>query len=295
MTQSALPALRRSLAHLEREGTARARDVFSFSLPDVDQALGGGLARGALHEVYALGGPDVAAATGFAIALALRAAQGSAAPGPAASGPIVWARQDYVDTESGRLHAPGLADLGLDPDRVIVVQAPDALGVLRAGAEALRCSALSAVLIEPWGEAGAIDLVATRRLSLAAGGAGVPALMVRVAATPKPSAAATRWAVRSLPSQALEAGAPGLPAFAITLLRNRAGTAGHEWRVEWNRDERCFRNRHGQELGRAPPALSRTVGAVSANRPGAGSADWPASAAADPAIAEQTARWRDTG
>lgn len=290
MTHTALPALRRSLARLEREGTARARDVFSFGLPDVDQTLGGGLARGALHEVYALGGADVAAATGFAIALALRAA-----PGPATPGPILWARQDYVDTESGRLHAPGLAELGLDPDRVIVVRAPDALGVLRAGAEALRCSALSAVLIEPWGEAGAIDLVATRRLSLAAGDAGVPALMVRLAASPKPSAAATRWAVRSLPSQALEAGAPGLPAFAITLLRNRAGTAGHEWRVEWNRDERCFRNRHGQELGRARPALPRPVGAVSANRPGARPTDWPASAVADPALAEQTTRWRDTG
>ena len=40
----------------------------------------------------------------------------------------------------------------------------------------------------------------------AAAGAGVPSLMVRLAATPKPSAAATRWAVRSLTSQALEAG-----------------------------------------------------------------------------------------
>jgi len=291
MTQTALPALRRSLARLEREGTARARDVFSFGVPDIDQTLGSGLGRGALHEVYALSGPDVAAATGFAIAMALRAAPGATIPGP-----ILWARQDYVDTEAGRLHAPGLAELGLDPDRVIIVQARDALGVLRAGAEALRCPALSAVLIEPWGETGAIDLVATRRLSLAAGGSGVPALMVRPAASPKPSAAATRWAVRSLPSQALEAGAPGLPAFAITLLRNRAGTAGHEWRVEWNRDERCFRTRqHGQEPGRAHAALPRPVGAVSANRAGTGSTDWPASATADPALAEQTTRWRDTG
>jgi protein ImuA len=259
--------------------------MFSFGLADVDQTLGGGLARGALHEIYAPGGPDVAAATGFAIALALRAPPG----------PIVWARQDYVDMEAGCLHAPGLAELGLDPDRLILVQARDVLGVLRAGAEALRCPALSAVLIEPWGDTGVIDLVATRRLSLAAGSSGVPALMVRPAATPKPSAAATRWAVRALPSQALEAGAPGLPAFAITLLRNRAGTAGHEWRVEWNRDDRCFRNRQReQEPGRARPALPRPVGAVSANRPGA-RPDWPASAVADPALAEQTARWRHTG
>jgi len=286
MTQSALPALRRSLAHLERQGTARARDMFSFGLPDVDQTLGGGLARGALHEIYAPGGPDVAAATGFAIAVALRAPPG----------PMVWVRQDYVDMEAGHLHAPGLAELGLDPDRVILVQARDALGVLRAGAEALRCSALSAVLIEPWGDTGVIDLVATRRLSLAAGDSGVPALMVRPAATPKPSAAATRWAVRALPSQALEAGAPGLPAFAITLLRNRTGTAGHEWRVEWNRDDRCFRNRQrGQDPGRARPTLPRPVGAVSANRPGARSADWPARAGADPALAEQTAGWRHAG
>ena len=105
---------------------------------------------------------------GFAALLALRAAAGK---------PIAWVRQDYADVEAGALHAPGLAELGLDPDRLILVRARNAADVLRAGAEAVRCPALGAVLMEPWGEPRVLDLTATRRLSLAAAGSGVTLLL----------------------------------------------------------------------------------------------------------------------
>lgn len=237
----ALSDLRRSLAEAALRSRPAAAGRVELGASELDAALSGGLARAALHEVYADGAADLAAATGFALGLALRAAQGEAAR------PILWVRQDFVDAETGRLHAPGLNELGLDPGRLLLVRARDAEGVLRAGAEGARCPALGAVLIEPWGEPRVFDLTASRRLALAAEGSGVTTLLLRVAAEEAPSAARTRWRVRPLASRGLEANAPGNPAFALRLLRHRGGVRGdaaeREWRVEWNRDRCAFENR----------------------------------------------------
>ncbi|CAM5768773.1 ImuA family protein [Bosea minatitlanensis] len=248
----ALSDLRRSLAEAAlRTGPAAAGRV-GLGAAEIDAALSGGLERSALHEVYAAGTAGLAAATGFALGLALRAARGDAQggvhedaqEGAAGSGrPILWVRQDFVDAETGRLHAPGLNEFGLDPARLLLVRARDGEGVLRAGAEGARCPALGAVLIEPWGEPRAFDLTASRRLALAAEGSGVTTLLLRVAAAEMPSAARTRWQVRPLASRALEANAPGGPAFGLRLLRQRGGVAEREWRVEWNRDRCAFENR----------------------------------------------------
>src|SRR3954454_13021823 len=74
-------------------------EPFKCGLQGFDESLGGGFARGALHEIYAQAQADAAAASGFATALALRAA---------GERPILWARQDFVDVETGWLYAPGL-------------------------------------------------------------------------------------------------------------------------------------------------------------------------------------------
>ena len=258
-----LSDLRRSLAEAAmRAGPATGGRV-GLGIPSLDEALNGGLAQAALHEVYAAEVADIAAATGFALGLALRVGLGEAG---ASERPILWARQDFVDAEAGRLHAPGLNELGLDPARLLLVRARDGEGVLRAGAEGARCPALGAVLIEPWGEPRMFDLTASRRLALAAEGSGVPVLLLRVAAAEAPSAARTRWQVRALASRALEANAPGAPAFALRLLRQRGGAAEREWRVEWDRDrhrfaerslfDRASRTDHGPPLSRPLVPLS---------------------------------------
>jgi protein ImuA len=227
----ALADLRRHLAEAALRSVPAAVGQVSFGVADLDGALGGGIARAALHEIYAPATADLAAATGFAVGLAIRAA---------GLRPILWVRQDVVDAETGRLHPPGLIELGLDPARVLLVRARDAEGVLRAGSEAARCSALGAVLIEPWGQPRRLDLTASRRLALAAEGSGATTLLLRAAVSPQPSAANTRWQVVGLPSRALEANAPGDPAFSVHLLRHRGGVTEREWRVEWNRDRQSF-------------------------------------------------------
>jgi protein ImuA len=235
VVKAELEALRERVLRLERGSSpvsglgADAR--FAIGSPAIDAALGGGLVRGALHEVFAEGMAHEPAAAAFAILLALRASGAK---------PIVWVRQDFVGLEMGEIYAPGLAELGLSPDRLIMVRARDGPSVLRAGEEAARCPPLGAVLIEPWGNPKTLDLVATRRLALAAARANLPVLMVRAGGTPTPSAAASRWSVRSAPSCPMEADAPGHPCFIADLLRDRAGAAGRGWTVEWNRDRLAF-------------------------------------------------------
>lgn len=253
-----IKVLKRQLAGLERTFAPAETPHFTFGQPEVDAALGGGLAAGAVHEILALEGADAAAAAGFGLALGLRAA---------GTRPLVWVRQDLAGIEGGGLYAPGLAAFGLDPDRLILARTKDGRDGLRAAAEALRCPALGAVLLEAAGAARVLDLTATRRLSLAAERSGLPLFLIRhgsasaPSAAPAPSAAMTRWSVASAPSTAMAANAPGRSAFTMTLLRHRAGIPGRSWRVEWDHDRQIFTD--------AAAPLSRTVVPVPGRRPAA--------------------------
>lgn len=253
-----LAGLRRDLAAIETAdravapGSIRATtpDRFSLGAAPLDEAVGGGLRRAALHEIFAGASGDEAASRGFGLALLARAA-------PARS--LIWIRQDMVAQEQGELHAPGLFEFGIDPGSVILLRMRDALQSLRAGHEALRCPALGAVVVEIWGAPKALDLTASQRLARAAAKADVTAILIRsgTGATPQPSAALTRWSVRAAPSARLVADAPGSPAFDLGLLLHREGYPPRNFRVEWNRDDRIFRE----------PALSRVMAAPAGDRP----------------------------
>src|SRR4029450_9459159 len=134
-----------------------------------------------VQEVLRGGGAPAAAATGFALGLTRRLTQGKRF--------VLWIRQDSSAIESGDLSMSGFAELGLDPRHLVVVRAPTADIVLRTAADGLACNALGAVVAEIWGETGAFDLVASRKLTLAAGESGVTALMLRLGATPQASTA----------------------------------------------------------------------------------------------------------
>lgn len=262
VTKVDLDTLRYRVSRLERGSSPLADARFPTGSQAIDAALGGGLVRGALHEVFAEGMAHEPAAAAFAIALALRASDAS---GRTASDrrPIVWVRQDFVGLEIGEIHAPGLAELGLSPDRLILVRARDGPSVLRAGEEAARCPPLGAVLVEPWGNPKTLDLVATRRLQLAAARADLPVFMVRAGGTPTPSAAATRWSIRAALSRPFAAEAPGRPCFVADLLKDRAGAAGRGWTVEWNRDRLAF-----TDIPADGAALPRSVASLPAGGPG---------------------------
>lgn len=251
-----LAALKDALARIEPGVMASALPHFPLGLASLDEPLGGGLALGAIHEIFAASPSDGPAATGFALALAMRAT-------PAAN--TVWVRQRMVDIEFGRPHGPGLASLGLDPGRLVLVRADDAAAAIRAAQDAARAGVPGTVVAEIWGEPKILDLTASRRLSLTSGAAGVTVLMVRIGAEPAPSAAASRWEVRAAPSRPLEAGAPGHAAFSITLLRHRAGLSPRQWLVEWDRDQRRFRD--GSPLPRHLDAVPADRKAAQVGKP----------------------------
>ena len=243
-----LANLRGRIERLEAPGETHAFNRVPLGHACADATLRGGLATGAMHEVFSEGRQS-GTATGFIAGLAGRVT---------ARRPLVWVRQDFSDLESGALSMNGLAELGLDPRRLVTVRAPDADNALRTAADALACDAVGAVVLEVWGEARQLDLVASRKLTLTAQASGVTCLVLRIAAQPQPSTAETRWIVRAAHSPP-GAGwtAWGAPMFDAQLVRNRHGPLG-QWIMEWKCDACLFSE---------PAAYPQPVAATPAHRP----------------------------
>jgi protein ImuA len=189
-----LPALRERVRRIERP-TATVHGVLPFGVAAIDRALpGGGLARGALHEILGAAGDEEDGALAAAFAAGILAQLASTSDGI-----VLWclARPD--------LYGPGLAMHGLDPARLILVRAARDAEILWAMEEGLRTSAVTAVV----GEVGTLPDVASRRLQLAAEHSGITALVLRrwrssgqaVRERNLPNAAATRWRIAAMPSQ----------------------------------------------------------------------------------------------
>ena len=229
-----LPARKRPAGPLPKIVLAQAEPIASpvriaLGAPKLDGALGGGLAAARLHELWPAQAEDMPNAAAFALLLALKAA--------GAKGVIVWIEQL---ARQGQLYPPGLAELGIDPARILFVNAPDEKSLLRAAGDVVRSPAPGATVIAPSGPARLLDLTVSRRLTLFAETSGTTAILLRSADPLAPSAAATRWRVSAAPSRMLEANAPGHPAFSLDLLRQRGGVPSYGWRLEWDRDRASF-------------------------------------------------------
>ena len=217
---SALAELRRRIRALERtslSGKANSDKALTFGVAEIDDVLPwGGLAYRGLHEIAGVEGDG--SVFGFAAALLGRV-----------EGFVLWCRHRRSRQEAGMPYGPGLAELGLAPDRLILVETGRPKEVLWAMEEGLRCSPLAAVLCEGVTP----DLAASRRLQLAAEAGGTIAFVLGPAKSRSPtSVALTRWRVTALPSIP-EAKGPGRPCWRAELLRCRGGAVG-EWRLEWD-------------------------------------------------------------
>jgi protein ImuA len=214
--------------------------------PSADAALKGGLQQGALHEIFAASGHE-AAATGFACAAALRLSGAKH---------LLWIRQDFSALEQGEIAPTGLIEFGVNPSRVLILGVANASDAVRAAKDALSSRALGAIVIETIGKPKILDLVTSRRLTLAASKQGVTALLLRFGAEPDASAAETRWCVRAAHSHPNDEDW-GKPIFETDLVRNRHGSTGH-WVMEWSCDDGFFKER---------PADRGAVVSASSDRP----------------------------
>lgn len=208
---------------------------WGFGAPEIDRTLVAGLDTSAMHEIKPAcssptcsspghaGAGGRAAALTLALCLAARrlALLDAAARVPAP--PILLCITDAVVAELGRPHRPGLVSLGLDPGRLVLVQARRSADVLAASEEGLRSSATALVLAM-------VDAVGTtpaRRLALAAEVGATPCLLLTAASRPGAMSANTRWRVapRQSAPHPFDAAAPGNIRHAVSLERCRLGTA----------------------------------------------------------------------
>ncbi|MDO6415373.1 protein ImuA [Sphingomonas sp. BIUV-7] len=192
----------------------RAVGCLPFGVEALDARLSGcGLNRSALHEVAAAASSLVAdaAATLFLAGIAARLSEGG--------GTVLWAVTRFD------LYSPGLEQVGLLPDRTLYVEAKEDKDVLAVMEDGVRHGTLAAVV----GEVRRADMIATRRLQLAAGERAVPVFLFRrwrrSGACPlaEPSAAATRWRIGCAPSAPLGIPGVGMPRWSIELVRQRNG------------------------------------------------------------------------
>jgi protein ImuA len=262
MRTEAIASLRARVAALERGlGAAPSLPCLPFGISELDGRLPGrGLALGAVHEVFA-GGPAVE----HGAAPALFAA-GVLARRP---GPVVWiiARRD--------LYPPALARAGLDPGRIVFVEARH--GALRAMEESLRHPGLAGVACE---HGGRLDLTASRRLQLAAEGTGALGFVLRRSrrfddpALDAPSAASTRWRITGLPSRPLLPHAPdvpglGRPVWRLDLLRCRGAQAASIIVEAPDAQGRLAVPSYLADRPAAAPRLRRTAGGAALGHAGA--------------------------
>ena len=162
--------LRREVAAIDgRLATTR----LPLGVESLDSALAGGLALGRVHMLCGRPGHD-GALTGFAVALLRRilAQTDEAAP-------VVWCPA-AAGGGSGMLYAAGLAALGLDPGRLLIVDSPSPGARLAALEDILRTEGLAAVIVEYDRVSQTSDywMRLARRAQLAAEASGVTGLLL---------------------------------------------------------------------------------------------------------------------
>lgn len=198
-------ALRELVRRMERgDGSVSARGL-TLGCPVLDDALPeGGLPLGRVHEILGLARSDVRDAAAFGFTTALLALLMEARPH---EGPVIWCPRS-ANLLGGALYTRGLAGLGLDADRLILVETRDEAERIWALEEALSTKGVLAALAEldPV-RAGKRDDRTGRRLQLAAERSGVTGFLLRprMATASGPAARATtlvesRWQVSAAPS-----------------------------------------------------------------------------------------------
>lgn len=222
--------MERSLYRPERNG----QDLFEENL-----------ANPALQELVAADYGSRPAVRDFSLALVASLLHRQAG----AEGMVLWCQRQRDETEFGRLYGPGLKGLGLPPDRLIMVTGKRDADCLWAMEQGLSSRSLVAVI----GAVDRVDLIASRRLALAAAAHRTCCLLLPSQHGLEPSAARLRWRVEAAASRpdVLDPKGLGLPSWQLTLERNRNGRTGH-WIVEW--DHAAHRFHLPAALGNRPVA-----------------------------------------
>ena len=122
-----------------------SRQFMPLAVDSLDSALSGGLALGRVHMMCGMMQAH-GAVSGFVTALLMRLLAHLSAVGTSA-GPIVWCPASSLGG-AGMLYGHGLAALGLDPSRLLIVNTPHPSQRMAALDDIARTDGLTAVVAE---------------------------------------------------------------------------------------------------------------------------------------------------
>ena len=191
-----LAELRRRIGMIERgrfstSSIDGARPA-AFDPAKIDPFLAGGGGKPALHELVADGYGSQPSVRDFGLALAASLLHRRQEH----QGMVLWCQRQRDALEFGQPYGPGLRALGFPPDRLLMVTGRRDTDCLWAMEQGLASRSLLAVI----GAVDRVDLIASRRLSLAARAHGTWCLLLPLRHGREPSAARTRWRIRTVPS-----------------------------------------------------------------------------------------------
>jgi protein ImuA len=187
--------------------------------------LGGAVARQRLHAFHPVHPGQEGATAGFALALILRLQM-------AATAPVLWVQSRAAQAENGSPYGPGLAALGLDPARLVVVRANSAMDALAAAEMGLEETGLAGVIADLPARLPSDMLKIGKRLSLRAEQRRTPCCLLHATADPVEMPVASRWMVASRPLPRVRMAPDFTTAFEVRLTKNRFGALGR-WSVAW--------------------------------------------------------------
>lgn len=174
---------------------------------------------GAIHEFISATPAASAATTGFIAALLNTLMKSNPC--------CIWVNLHR------KVFPPALKVFGIDPDRVIFIDAGSEKEALWVIEEALKCKAIGAVV----GEIKELDFTQSRRLQLAVENSRVTGFIHIHRLYPRsihPNACVARWQIEPLNSLTKD-GLPGtgFPRWQVELLKIRSGLPGC-WQLEWS-------------------------------------------------------------
>jgi protein ImuA len=236
---------------------------FSFGVPQLDEALEGGLPLDALIEIRTRMFRDAGVSSGFALALAA-ALQHRAEE----KNPVLWIADKVGSIEAGVPYAVGLKDFGLRPELFLHASPRKLEDALWLAETALESGAFITTILEIRGNPKSFGLAESRRFHLRAKSAGRSLLLLRQSGEEEASSAHVRFLAepapareRPLPDGSMLGGSFGNPVFHLTLEKSR-NPAPLSLFLEWNPHDRQFLPIDQSAVTRFPGELAAHSGAA---------------------------------
>lgn len=217
--RSIIERLQQQLMSLQKQVPQGAEQTLPIGLGVMENSFPGQVfSKGAVHELISHSSEEASCTSAF-ISVIL----GKLMP---ASGYCLW-----ISTVPRRsIFPPALKGFGIDPERVLFVDAGRSKDTLWAIEEALKCEALSAVI----GELTELSFNDSRRLQLAVEKSNVTGFIHRFRPkTENAVACVSRWKIKALASDTGELPGLGFSRWQVDLLKVRNGKTG-SWQMEWS-------------------------------------------------------------